>query len=343
MRVLSEHYGVTFVFCTATQPELGSRKGFDTVFKGLDGIREIMDDVGGLYTKLKRVEVWLPTDLHIPVTWETLADELAGHDRSVLCIVNRRNDCRTLYDLLRRRGDAAVYHLSALMCGQHRSEVIAEIKQRLNNGDTIKVVSTQLVEAGVDLDFPVVYRALAGLDAIAQAAGRCNREGRLEGLGQVRVFIPPTEPPPGLMHQAASKTREVLHGIQEDPLTPNRFKQFFDLFYGGAETDKHGVEELLKVQPPDFAVNFRSAARAFRLIDDNSDTLFVKYGEGTELIGILEAQGAERWLMRKLQRHAVNIRKWEMARLVSDGEVQELYPGLFVQITDTLYDPRIHS
>ncbi len=147
--------------------------------------------------------------------------------------------------------------------------------------------------------------------------------------------------PPGLLRQAASKTREVLDGVQEEPLTPDLFKQFFELFYSAADTDRHGIENLLQVQPG-FAVRFRTAASAFRLIDDDySETLFVKYGEGAGQLGILKAQGPERWLMRKLQRHAVNIPKWDMSRLVLEGQVQELYPGLFVQITDTLYDSKV--
>lgn len=341
MRLLAEHYGVSFVFCTATQPELGSRKGFDSLFKGLDGIREIMDDVGGLYRTLKRVNVHLPPDLHAPTDWETLAGELAALDRSVLCIVNRREDCRVLYELLHRSDGAPVYHLSALMCGQHRSDLIAEIKQRLKAGDTVKVISTQLVEAGVDLDFPVVYRALAGLDAIAQAAGRCNREDRLPGGGEVHVFIPPKEPPPGLLRQAAQKTRQVLHGVEDDPLTPERFRRFFTEFYGDAETDKRGIEDLLAVQPG-FAVSFRTAAAKFRLIDDDySDTLFVKHGKGAELLDLLAAKGPERWLLRKLQRYAVNLPKWDITRLQAESQIAEPYPGMFVQTVDTLYHTKM--
>ncbi len=339
MRLLAEHYGVSFVFCTATQPELGSRKGFDSLFKGLDGIAEIMDDVPGLYRKLKRVEVELPADMNRPTEWPDLAGEIAALDRSVLCIVNRRDDCRVLYDLLRRRGEAPVHHLSALMCGQHRSRVIAEIRRLLREGEPIKVVSTQLVEAGVDLDFPVVYRALAGLDAIAQAAGRCNREGRLDRPGRVKVFVPPTEPPPGLLRQAAAKTRQILVGVVDDPLTPERFGQYFTQLYASAETDRHRIGELLEPQAG-LAVSFRTAARTFHLIEDDSDTLFVKFAHGAELIDVLLSQGPERWLMRKLQRYAVGIRKRDMARLVADGQVEELYPGMFVQVTDTLYDER---
>ena len=135
----------------------------------------------------------------------------------MLCIVDRRDDARVLHGLL----PPDTVHLSGLMCGQHRSDVIAEIKQRLRNPNApLRVISTQLVEAGVDLDFPVVYRALAGLDSIAQAAGRCNREGRCFNLGQVVVFVPPTEPPKGHLRQACQAGRQILQRRPPDPLDP---------------------------------------------------------------------------------------------------------------------------
>ena len=185
---LRKHYGVTIVLCTATQPALGPHKSPGFSFEGLEGIREIMEDPANLFDSLKRVEVKLPEKIHEPLTWEELADDLARLP-SVLCIVNRRDDCRLLWSLMPK----GTFHLSALMCGAHRSNRIAEIKARLKAGLPTRVVSTQLVEAGVDLDFPVVYRAMAGLDSIAQAAGRCNREGLL-AKGVLTVFIPAQSP-----------------------------------------------------------------------------------------------------------------------------------------------------
>src|SRR3990167_5821188 len=156
-----------------------------TKFEGLAETVEIIENPLSLHKTFKRVEIYTPDDLMTPRTWETLASELGQHP-SVLCIVNRRDDCRVLYELM----PEGTFHLSALMCGAHRSKVIANIKQRLKDKLPTRVISTQLVEAGVDLDFPVVYRALSGLDSIAQAAGRCNREGLLDG-GKVVVFVPP--------------------------------------------------------------------------------------------------------------------------------------------------------
>ena len=190
LRYLVEDFGVTVLLCTATQPALNTPPSVDPqrgLRRAIGPVTEIIDDVPALYRALERVRVHLPPSLEIPRSWSELADEIAGHD-TALTIVSRRADAAELYRLIKARNDGArCWHLSALMCAQHRSDAIAEIKDALrarrdalNAGqipDPIHVVSTQLVEAGVDLDFPVVYRALAGLDSIAQAAGRCNREG----------------------------------------------------------------------------------------------------------------------------------------------------------------------
>jgi CRISPR-associated endonuclease/helicase Cas3 len=172
-QLLVDHYQVSFVISTATQPAFGERMVDGKPFKGLKNIKEIIgdtDNVKTLFDCLKRVHVQLPEDLHAVSSWEEIAEELKQYEQ-VLCIVSDRRSCRELYGLM----PEGTFHLSALMCGQHRSEIIKSIKQKLKNKEPVRVISTQLVEAGVDLDFPVVYRALAGLDSIAQAAGRCNR------------------------------------------------------------------------------------------------------------------------------------------------------------------------
>ena len=143
---------------------------------------------------------------------------LRKHDLS-LCIVNRRDDARALWELM----PEGTFHLSALMCGAHRSKKIAEIKQSQKDGLATRVISTQLVEAGVDVDFPVVYRALAGLDSVAQAAGRCNREG-LQDKGDVYIFAPPSKIPAGHLRQAAEIGRRLLERAGHDPLSRNSLR-----------------------------------------------------------------------------------------------------------------------
>jgi CRISPR-associated endonuclease/helicase Cas3 len=272
--------------------------------------------------------------------WEDLVTELAQHP-SVLCIVNRRDDCRTLYELMPEKGKST-FHLSALMCGEHRSRVIKQIKQRLKDKIPTRVISTQLVEAGVDLDFPVVYRALAGLDAIAQASGRCNREGLLE-KGQVTVFVPPSKIPAGYLRQAGEIGRRLLAEETEDLLSPERFEQFFKEMYWlqGSNLDKY---EILKDLSTDneLRFSFLSAAQKFKIIDDKrSAPVIVCYEEGESLIEMLKQLGTERWLIRKLQRYIVNLPKYVHAKLSKEGAIIEAHPGIFVQLCGAMYHPEL--
>lgn len=341
MNQLASHYGVTFVLSTATQPALGSFQSFGgQPFRGLDDVREIMDDPDALYQALQRVEVSVPSDLQTPRDWESVATELIQHP-SVLCIVSRRDDARELHRLMIAKEDSKdTLHLSALMCGEHRSKVIADIKARLKRNEPVRVISTQLVEAGVDVDFPVVYRALAGLDSIAQAAGRCNREGKQDGLGRVVVFVPPKPAPPGLLRQAAQISVSLLTGNSNNVLGRDLAKQFFEHLYVRAPSlDKHGIHELLTQDARDCQIQFRTVAEKFRLIDDTTyQTFLVRYGDNNVLLGKLEKEGPQRWLMRKLQRYSVNLPKYLFAQLEKQGDVREIWPGIYAQVGDTLYD-----
>lgn len=343
LNLLTRHYGVTVVLCTATQPALASRTYFDATKnrRGLDAVREIVADPPELYRRLKRVDVQLP-DWDTRSSWEEIAAQLAGED-CVLAIVNTRGDARTLWQLLPKD----TLHLSALMCGAHRAEVIAAIKQRLadkregRDQRPLRVVSTSLVEAGVDVSFPVVYRAFAGLDSIAQAAGRCNREGEQE-RGHVVVFQPPQPAPPGHQRLATDACLDVLRNWPGEPLALELFEPYFDRLYYGIDLDKKGIVRDL-TPGKRLEIQFRTAADNFRLIDDEDQaTVFVRHAgyPGIDaLLGKLETGGPERWLMRKLQRCAVTVRKRIVDRMVMAGDVREVQPGCFVQQNDLLYDP----
>lgn len=341
MNQLAAHYGVTFVLSTATQPALGSFQSFGgKPFRGLDNVCEIIDDPDALYQQLKRVEVSIPDDLQTPRDWESIAAELLQHPL-VLCIVSRRDDARELQRLMTASEEGKdTLHLSALMCGEHRSKVIADVKARLKRNEPVRVISTQLVEAGVDVDFPVVYRALAGLDSIAQAAGRCNREGKQDNLGNVVVFVPPKPAPPGVLRQAAQISVSLLSGSASNVLGRDLAKQFFEHLYVRAPSlDKHGIHELLTQDARECQIQFRTVAEKFRLIDDSAyQTILVRYGANDALLGKLEKDGPERWLMRKLQRYSVNLPTHVFAQLEKQGDVREIWQGIYAQVGDTLYD-----
>jgi CRISPR-associated endonuclease/helicase Cas3 len=367
LRLLVKDYGVTVLFCTATQPTLTRNALFDArrALRGYepDEVIEVIDDVAGLYADLKRVRVNLPPDLNHAKPWPDLAHDMA-RDEAMLAIVNRRADARELYELLKRQLPThrdGLWHLSALMCPQHRSDAIADIKQALSDrrqalacGDApkpVRVVSTNLIEAGVDLDMPVVWRAMAGLDAIAQAAGRCNREGRLS-MGEVHVFVPPTQPPPGLLRHALATCKVIWHERPEDPLAVALFEPYFRKLYGDAPSlDKHGIVDCLRMsldrKQQALPIRFRDASDSFKLIDnEDGATVIVRYQSPRSpvnvdaLIGQLEKEGPQRWLMRKLQRYGVTLYQRDIDRLVQQGDVRELagIPGLYVQHATQFYD-----
>ena len=225
------------------------------------------------------------------------------------------------------------------MCGAHRSKVISQIKQRLKDKLSTRVISTQLVEAGVDLDFPVVYRAIAGLDSIAQAAGRCNREGLLD-KGRVVVFVPPSNNSSWLSTDTQRKLAEgLLSEKTNDLLSPVMFEQFFKEIYWlqGDNLDKH---DILKDLAPDreLRFSFLSAAQKFKLIDDKQYApVIVRYKEGEDLIGLLKNKVPERWLMRKLQRYVVNLPRYVHTKLHNEGAIIEVHPGIFVQEYGAMY------
>jgi len=330
---LVDRYQVSFVLSTATQPAFTERNVDGQLFKGLKDVREIVgseEEVKALYQSLARTRIQFPEDPYAHSSLEEISGELKQYEQ-VLCIVSDRKTCRELHELMPK----GTYHLSALMCGQHRSDLILEIKRKLANHESVRVISTQLVEAGVDFDFPVVYRALAGLDSIVQAAGRCNREGKLPGLGKVVVFNPPRKPPEGILRKAAETTRNII--MNRGDITTNYavFEGFFkELYWKANSLDKEGIVDLLDPTHNDLrecSIFFRTAAHKFKIIDDrNQKTILVRYKEGDRLIDRLQSTGPERWLMRKLQRFAVTVYESDFNQLTERGAVEEVYPQIFV-------------
>ncbi len=327
---LTVRYRTSIVLSTATQPALDPRPGFPGL-SGPSGRREIVSDPPALHVAARRVRVILPDDLHATTAWQTLADRLLEHS-SVLCILDRRADARALHALL----PIGAVHLSALMCGAHRARALVDVRARLKRGEAVRLVSTQLVEAGVDVDFPVVFRALAGLDSLAQAAGRCNREGKLiEGV--LHVFVPPLPPPLGHLRQAADLARLLLQRRPADPFAPEMFNEFFRQFFWikGDQLDKHRICERLPRLPSDGGFAFRTASDLFRLIPDDEVPVLVPYGEtGTTLIARFEAlrgrPDAPRGdLYRRAQRFRVGVPRWLVHDLERDQVIRLIDEGLW--------------
>ncbi len=322
MRQLVTHYGVSMVLSTATQPAL----------PGLDHVCEIIPPDMNLYGRLKRTDIVIPESRTVRQSWEEIASELRQHGQ-VLCVVNTRKDCRELHGLM----PEGTIHLSATLCGEHRSRVIADIKAKLNAGMPVRVISTQLVEAGVDIDFPVVYRAFAGLPSIAQAAGRCNREGLSAQPGRVVVFMPPKPAPLGELRKAEDTLATLLAtGLNAE--SPESYPRFFKAFYSAQNDLGTAFAGWLTRDARDFQFQFREAAAAFRMIDDRaSAAVIVRYGENGPLIRALLAVGPKRDIMRRLQRFTVTVPRHTLASLREKGFVEEPHPGVYVQTMPSLY------
>ena len=315
---LARHYGATVVLSTATQPVLTREHGLK-VEEALDEVRELAPEPKRLYAALRRTRV---TDAG-PQDDIALVDRIA-HAPQVLAIVNNRRHARSLFDQVVDLPGA--FHLSTTMTPQHRRHVLTEIRMRLKNGHPVRLISTSLVEAGVDVDFPLVLRAAAGIDSIAQAAGRCNREGRLKGLGEVIVFTPTSDgsAPPEEVRQMAEVGAEILATNKDDPLSEQAVSDYFrkllwvrgsedlDSARVGAEGGPFSIGILKEIASSGSAFTFRfdQIARAFHMIDDAQAPVIVRggrWGISESLLRDLAFAEGTGGIARALQPYVVSL------------------------------------
>lgn len=306
LQELSDYYRTTTVLCTATQPAIGHH---ETDFKiGLRNPREIITDTRSLFTALKRVDL----EFIGPLPDAGLASRLLDHPQ-VLCIVNRRKHAQSLFRLL--GSTDGNFHLSALMCPEHRSNILREVRSRLDGGLPVRVISTQLIEAGVDVDFPVVYRSLAGLDSIAQAAGRCNRNGRLP-VGRTCIFEAEDQRGEAYFRETAQVARQLID-LHPDLLGEEAIRHYFDLYYY-QQSRRWDAKDILSAdsfhlsqdRSLPFKFQFQSVAGNFRLIEDWQVPVIIRYdNRARDLIAQLRNQSIplHRNLLRALQRYTVQI------------------------------------
>jgi CRISPR-associated endonuclease/helicase Cas3 len=266
---LTRRYGVTVVLCTATQPALDERSRY---LQGFQSVRDIVPTERALehFRVLQRVEYETPSE---EWAWHEIAERLvaASPKKQAMVVLNTRKDTLTLLDEL--EGEP-VLHLSTLLCGAHRRDVLAEVKRRLKAGEPCLLVATQVVEAGVDLDFPVVFRAMGPLDRIVQAAGRCNREGKLDGHGRVVVFKPEQRRTPKGEYEAGFREAEIMIGGGADLHDPSIFRDYFRRLYQDIPTDGRNVQKLRK------EFDYPEVAARYRLVSENSVPVVVRYGAG---------------------------------------------------------------
>ena len=329
-------FGISVLFTTASQPVLsGMIEGCNpkAAFQGIDNITEIIPKEYALHEKLRRVCLEIGDT---GSSYDEIAERLSRHDK-VLCIVNTRNDAREIYERLPKEG--LTIHMSKMMCPLHVSKTIQEIKQALsdNSETVIRVVATQLIEAGVDIDFPVVYRQEAGLDSILQAAGRCNREGKLD-MATTYVFSIAKE---HILHGSikdANNARLNMTNV-DDWFAPEAMTEYFRQLYCRKETfDQKDIKTLL-YKPAEMC--FEEASKVFRLIEEVGKTVVVNMGDSMDLIERIKSDGISYSLMKQLSQYCVNIHDRDFQKLKSYGAVEEVIEGIHVVNDRAQYDENI--
>lgn len=337
LRELVDHYGCTIVLCTATQPALDDTTSLQK--ESLLEIHEIVTSPARYFQQLQRVSV----EFVGRKTDAELADLLKKEQR-VLCIVSTKPQAREVFELLQNK--SGIFHLSTNMYPLHRQRVLLQIRARLAQGKTCRVVSTSLVEAGVDLDFPVVYRAMAGLDSIAQAAGRCNREGRLNEQGELgRVYVFESASPPSMpwLKRCVSRAGETLRALPgKDPLGMEMMRRYFELLYDVQELDGKKIMQLLNRLDRDLVFPFREAAEKFRFIEEESVGVVIAIEPETEtLVRELRYAQYTRSVLRKLQPYTVSVRMHDLQVLRSAGAVEMINDAVPVLCNGKAYNKQV--
>lgn len=329
------------LFTTASQPTLEGThtnpNNPNIKIVGIDRIKEIIPSNFKLHDALRRVDIHMEDGTTTP---EELATELAKHKR-VLCIVNTRKVAQEIFSYLPDEG--LTLHLSRMMCPKHVSDTIETIKNALKSEDQpiIRVVATQLIEAGVDIDFPIVYRQEAGLDSVLQAAGRCNREGKL-AKADAFVFSLGKGLPPGFI-SLTNNARKNLLGRGFDWLSQEAMTEYFTQLYAQVNTfDKTDIKTSLE-SPGKFCSDFmfESAANDFKLIDDKAIGVIVNWENSLELVDRLKEEGPSYRLMKQLNQYTVNVQERDFKKLQESGAVEEILEGIYVMPSKSQYDEKV--
>jgi len=358
-RELAANYGTSFVFSSATQPAFRRCSALPDGFIPTE-LREIAPAPDDLFRQLRRVTYRLPASGET-FDWPTLAARLASTPQ-VLCVVNLTRHARELWEKLSHllSADEAPIHLSSAMCAEHRLRLIASIKERLRADKPCRVISTQLIEAGVDVDFPEVWRALGPLDSIVQVAGRCNREGRRTS-GIVHVFQPADhKQPPGVYRSAADQAVITLASLGDTATAAEHlatssdiFSGYFQSLYQVVNTDyaKRGEPTI---QEDRSYLRYREVARKARVIEDSGTPVIVagdmRGGQwAAPFIEELRTRVLDtgqrrfdRYDLRRLQRTMVNVRYHKFQLLLAGQLVRPLLPNLELYVLDTAcYHPAL--
>jgi CRISPR-associated endonuclease/helicase Cas3 len=333
---LVQNYNTSVVFCTATQPSL------DRFLPDVE-FTELAPNPQVLFDCFQRVRITNRGTL----SDETLISEL-NTSKQALCIVNTRKHALGIFNCLPEK--TSNFHLSTLMCPAHRQETMASIRTNLKNELLCLVISTQVMEAGIDVDFPVGYRSIAGLDSIIQAAGRVNREGKQPHLADVFVFVPQSsfiKSIPRYIQQGAAVAKSILKNFPGDPVSIKAINTYFSQLYRLQDEGAFDIKNIIACfdkTPKGLNFDFKTAAHKFKLIENNTVSLIIPFNHhACDLIEDLRVCEFPAAFLRQLQPYSVNIYKQEFEALESKGVVElcaEKYPVLQKESKEEYYHPK---
>jgi CRISPR-associated endonuclease/helicase Cas3 len=326
LKELVDRYRVTVVLCTATQPALEGESRYLEGFT-VGSVRDIVpySQAKQHFAGLARVDYEIK---ELSWSWEQLVEDIKehNHDRALI-ILNTRKDALAVLDALQNDDEIdsdSLLHLSTLLCGEHRRQVLNQVRTRLERNQPCLLVSTQVVEAGVDLDFPVVYRAIGPLDRIVQAAGRCNREGKMPEKGRVVVFDPEQgSAPRGNYATEIAKTANLLKAKNYDLHSPDIFEAYFKALYKNIDLDQHDIQDKRANH------NYPEVAKHFKFIKDDTTPVVIQFDDRvSKHLKLIQRRGLNSGDYRKLQPYLVNLRQRDFNNAVELRE--EIAPGLWV-------------
>ena len=338
IKTLVMQYGCSAVLATATQSTLGELFLESPPKKSLP-LTEIAENPQMMYNALGRATI---RQLDEPLTDDALVERLLAQKR-VLCIVNTRRRAQTIFTRLHKTASDGTFHLSTTMIPLHRKKVLDTIRERLNKGLSCRVVSTSLVEAGVDLDFDTVYRERAGLDSIVQASGRCNREGKRELEASVVVVFTFAEDKPLRMIQSNIDAYSQIARQYSDIAGLDAIHAYFrQLFYnlGKGHLDAKKIISMFNDGAKAVSFRFADAASAFKLIDDSAQRTVYILHEKPDLEKRVRSYERNRALFRELGAYAVSLFEQDIWALDELGAVERLDESILL-LSECYYDKQI--
>lgn len=321
LKEIVERYGVSVILSTATQPAFEDSH-YLKPFQGIQ-IHEVVpkEIYKEHFKKLERVKYYRK---ELPIPWQELANEISK-EKQVMVVLNTRKDALSLIEVLGNKKD--VFHLSALLCGIHRKLILREVKRRLKKRLPVRLISTQVIEAGVDIDFPVVYRAIGPLDRIVQAAGRCNREDKLQNgrRGRVIIFeLAEGRTPRGPYKTGLEKAKLLLMQYDISELhNPELYRIYFEKLFTDVDTDKKKIQTHRKI------LDYPKVDSEYRLIEQNTVPVLINCDSATKRLEKWRRQPCRRTWQR-LQPLLVNMFDYEVQKLKAEGWLEQISEGFYL-------------